>query len=446
MAVTSAIGNLGGSTRVRFALPGHDANNMSLDPRFVAIDSQWQSAFRLFASGRANGSALTGGTLTDNFFGDLRTSDFVFKQVAVAGIGPDTHTALCVARHIEDGGYVQCAAIIGTGFIRMCPMALQFSNPVAGYNGINAFEYIWFVFAVPPAGFDPVETGTAGGMSIGPHPSLGQGLFIARRGVAIESATDADLILSTRRNCFQAAETGLATIAPSTTEVNVTLAGSYPSRPVIYPFCINYFSGASTDSEPRDIAATATWVNNSTIKVAVSDSATTNRFVRFMIIATDPLYAGGTGAAANRIIMSRAGGFLGVTKVGINYTSAGWADWVFRSDRLMFHARAYGAINPGALGTGWYAYPVASTSGAPFTFFRMLVNGASATYAFAGCGSISAYCLYGLVQPPLTTRANRRYFMLKSFSATQYYFAKGEGVGFPSGVRAHAAVVNVANM
>lgn len=434
------LGLLGGFGRIRTALPGYNARDPALDPRFLSLDTQWRNVFRWHAGGLATGASLPTGMLTRSWVGGvLSSSDYWHKRIDIAGISATTHTAIVLCRNAagaDPGGvqyWRQCAVMIEDGALRVCPLLMDMTNPSIT---LNQHSFAWFVFAVSPTGNDPTEDSASNSIIAGNHPTRGSGLYISRRGTLAATAGDGDFVLSTQFNCFQVAEVGTVTRAASATEGNqsieVDLAGSYPD----YPPILNFAASVGVTSGDWTMRPTAaTWVSPSRIRLRLYGLSTTGAIpYRYAIIATDPTYVGGPGTVlVDRFGASPDFGF-GVTKKDVPFAAAGANDWIFRADRMMFQVRDYGLITPGSAGSAYYDYPIAATVGAPFTFFRM----ALVDSVWIGCGAISSLALYNG-----PSNEWRRYFSLVSTGPSQYFFGKGSSVSFPSGIRGHAGVVNV---
>jgi len=426
------MGRLGGVARIRASRPGHDVFDLSLDPRFVAFDSDWRNALRWHAGGKAAGSALTTGIYSRSWLPAGGTGIFTHKVINVPGISPGTHTAIVLARYSGTGTFnnrwYQCGALIENNVLRVCP---YLANTAASANLLNSYEYYYWVFAVKPDAPDPAEADLANSILFGDHPTRGAGIFVSRRGTDVLTAADSDLVLSTQKNYFQFHETGTANKAAVITAdeqlIQVTLSGSYPSRPPIVVWRSN-----SNVISP----AIANWVNDNTIALRLGIITTGTVTYRWGIIATDPTYPGGTGVRKRRVVRHPTFGF-GVTKKGIGVDEAGQDDWIFRSDRLSLQFRNYSTIYPNTFAVGLYSYPAdaQATSGTPFTMFQLNIGGS----AFVGIGWVSTLA----IKSP-TDGSPREWLVLASASETQFRVQKDGSISF-SGIASYAGVANVAN-
>lgn len=439
MVYRYALGNLGGSARIRTTRPGYDVTDMGLDPRFVSLDTQWRNVLRLVKQGAGPASAYTTSNLAKVWITGDNVGNYWHKEIAVSGIGPGTHTAIVLGKDTRPspvastGAWMKCDVIIEPGLLRVSPPGTAFDSGTAhlvpGY-----FDYVYYVFRVGTEGDDPVEASTANSIAMGNHPTRGAGIFISRRGTNVLTAGDDDLILSTQADCFQVSEVGFLGSSAGGT---VTLSRSYPHRPPILVFSPSH--GATAEGRPTARRVWARWLADNQIQMETT-SGTTCPF-RWAIIATDPNYAPGVGSVkVTRCVGSNSFGF-GVTKKNVDFFSAGENDWIFRSDRMMFQFRSYSAINPGAAGSSLYNYPTPASSGVPFTFFQISLAGST----FVNCGEISSQGIFGGVIGSPSIMQVKRYFIMYSANASQYYFGKAPDITYPSGVNAYCGVANVSD-
>ncbi|WP_156029589.1 hypothetical protein [Ancylobacter sp. FA202] len=422
------MGNVDGTARVRSSRPGYDAEDLTLDPRFVSFDSSWRSALRWYAGGIAPGNTLSGSVITQNWIGSFGSGTYLHKIIDIPGIARSSHTAIVLALHTS-GLWYQCAAMIETDRLRVCPYMANIGT--AGV--LNQFTYYYWVFSVGSTEFDPTEDNLSNSMLFGNHPTRGAGLFISRRGTDVLTATDDDLVLSTQKNYFQFYETGTATrgvqFSANNQLINITLAGSYPDRPPI----VAWRSNTGTVSPVY-----AAWVNDNTISIRLAFTTTTAVTYRWGLIACDPTYSGGVGTIRKRRLHMSDDFGIGVTKKNVGFDEAGQSDWIFRSDRMPLQFRDYSTIYPNTFSPGLYDYPVdaQASAGTPFTIFQMNLNSSS----WVGLGWVSTIA----VREPGTSPTPREWLTLLSATETQYRVQKDGSVSF-SGIASYAGVANVAD-
>ncbi len=438
MVYRYALGNLGGYPRVRTVRPGYDVTDMGLDPRFVSLDTQWRNVLRLVAKGSGPASAYTTSNLAKVWITGDNIGNYYHKVINVAGIAPGTHTAIVLARNTDPppvanaGAWMKCDVVIEPGLLRASPPGTAFDSATAHLYP-SRFDYVWYVFRVGTEGDDPVEAAQFNSIAMGNHPSRGPGIFISRRGTNVLTAGDDDLVLSTQGDCFQVSEVGFLGSSAGGT---VTLSRSYPHRPPILVFSPSH--GSTVEGRPTARQVWASWVSDN--QISLGTSATACPF-RWAIISTDPAYVPGVGSIlVNRCVGHPSIGF-GVTKKNIDFFVAGENDWIFRSDRMLFQFRSYHAINPGAAGSGWYNYPTPATSGVPFVFFQISLAGST----FVNCGEISSQGIFGAVIGSPSIMQVKRYFVMYSANASQYYFGKAPDISYPGGVNAFCGIVNVSD-
>lgn len=422
------MGNVGGVPRVRSSRPGYDAEDLSLDPRFVSFDSSWKSALRWYTGGIVPGSSLTGAVITRNWIGSFGSGTYLHKIINIPGITRNSHTAIVLALSTS-GLWYQCAAMIETDRLRVCPYMAN----IGVTGALNGFTYYYWVFSVNSEFFDPVEDSASNSMLFGNHPTRGAGLFISRRGTDVLTCADDDLVLSTQKNYFQFHETGTASrgaqFVANNQLIEIPLSKSYPDFPPI----VAWRSNTGTVSPVY-----AQWINSSTIAIRLSFTTTTAVKYSYGIIACDPTYSGGAGAIKKpRVFASDEFGF-GVTKKNIGFDEAGESDWIFRSDRMPLQFRNYAVIYPNTFAPGLYDYPADAhaSSGSPFTIFQMNLSSSS----WVGLGWVSTIA----IRLPGTSPVPREWLTLLSASETQYRVQKDGSVSF-SGIPSYAGVANVAN-
>lgn len=376
------LGSLGGVTRLRTCLPGHDVENVNLDERYVTFDSAWANAFRLIDNNVVSAASLS--NLTVNYAGGatrrvklLPSNGSLVRPVlawARRGAGSLQYISGGVTRtQAYQRGYRQCGVSLRASFILLSPQ-------------LSGVDYVYFIFGNNASAAE--DSGT-NGFILGNHPLHGRGLFVSRPGAPIETASLDDMTVATKKNVFQIAETGqcassgIALSDPMADPVLtgggpvcgfVDLEGSYPH----YPPVIVYFT-----TNASGIACSVFWVSPS--RLMILGGATITNF-RFAVVASDPAYRGGVDSAegVRRWHYSPPTGLV-VTKHNVNFDEAGETDYIFKSSRLTPYIKAYEQI-PSSRPFGAYSIPLPPPVGAglPFAFFLHYKNGTGDWWC--GCG------------------------------------------------------------
>lgn len=407
------LGGLDGLVRLRTVKDGQDAADLGLDSRYVTFDSAWNSSLRLLSNGVAPAASLSTRVTTYSYFPGMTSGARTSRVLSFAGSNALRPTLAWQRR--ETGAIRYTPAGYPLGVPSPAPTAYQRAYGVCAVTLRNGeillspsksgVDYVYYVFGNDGSG---PEIGGANSGRFGTHPVYGPGLFIARPGYDRLTASLDDMMLSTHRNVFQIAETGIAFadlytgggsflpfsaidtdpfpeyFGTSPSQLRsakiVNLTGSYPDFPPVIAF--------STDTGFQH-QCSVFWTSPSQFIIAGAPRATVG--MRWAVVATDPEYQGGVDTArTHRIRMSPDRG-LDITKHDINLLDAGETDYIFRSRRLTPRLAAFDAILTSTPSAD-YAIPSPPPVGAglPFVFFLL-----DDTFALSGGGR---WCGCGMVQ------------------------------------------------
>lgn len=378
--------------RLRMAKPGYDASDLALDERFLTFDSAVPNGLRLLANGVAAAGALA--NLTVNYpAGPNGPRSRRCKILPVAGANATRPTLAWARRgagfiNYIAGGVTQLAAY-QRGY-RQCGVTLR-TNSILLSPQLAGVDYAYFVFGTD--GTAPETTGPNGAI-LGWHDLHGFGFFQSRPGVDIDAAPLADMMMSSRQNLFQIAETGLVNHAGAATtdplaDPNlaslgpimgfIDLQGSYPH----YPPVIAYAMG-----NPNQLACSIFWINASRLMVLGLPNTTTP--IRIAVVATDPAYQGGTDSTSGIVRVDLTPSLFAISKHNVDVDAAGANDWIMRSDRLTPYLKSFSAVGS-FQGSNFYSLPSPppSGAGAPFNFFILWDPQASEWWC--GCGAVAYF-------------------------------------------------------
>lgn len=404
------LGNMSGVGRVRTAKLGYDVTDPALDPRYLTFDSTWVNSLRLVASGEVAGGSLGSSSITYPGWGSYSGGGYrdvkIYAGAGSAGSGPDRPAIVFVKNYggtlnIKYAGTDPATGTVPLGYARgygMCGVSMK-DNQLLFSPRRDDVNYVYYIFGNSPA--TPQAAG-ANSSLFGNHPTYGPGLFIARPGYNALSAGLDDMMLSTRTNHFQFAETGVAqpNVSPtgySTDRLNgdaffysgsatrtcriVTLSGWYPH----YPPVSMIWNDASSD----DYIPCCYWLSPN--QICLVGFRTEYSVCRYGVIATDASYVPGTDSSSGlrRCYASPSTGF-GVTKHNVDALSAGENDWIFRSDRITPYFNGFESFYAGRA-SGTYPLPAAAPSGIPFAF--MMAFDAFSGW-WCGVGLLSTYHLW----------------------------------------------------
>lgn len=391
---STVIGDIGGRIRLRTALSGVDVLDPNIDPRLLTFDSSWTSALRLLHSNVVSAAALENRNVAYGYSGSIpggsQSGNRPVRVVPFAGANGPYRPTLAWMRN-------------NGGTLSYFPAGGSFSSPVSqsyqrGYGvcAVNlrdneiylspsraGVDYVYFIFGNNPTA--PEAGGPEDGL-MGLHDVHGTGLFIARPGLNVMTASLDDMILTTRRNHFQISESGTAYSTPgpvgtaaadsdyisgdpfpaSTAVVHrckiVTLRGYYPHYPPVIA------AHADMGAAWARFSPSVFWLNPS--QILVTGMNTRDAGIRYAVVASDPAYQYGVGPVVTRIHMDE--NVLLITKHGIDMDAVSSdADYIFSSRRQSPRFTGFDLIPAGApSGTYWLPATGVAPIGAgpPFTF------------------------------------------------------------------------------
>ena len=429
-----------GGVRLRCVKAGYNPLDLGTDRRFVTFDSAWANSFRVRASGQLSGTDLGGTRITGYGLGTA------YRDVRILSMpgtnGPYRPT---LAWQRNNGGTLSIFNGAGTTdtplpYARgygVCAVNLR-DNEIYFSPSKPAHDYVYFVFDVNPTGWESVG---AGGGLIGNHPTYGPGIYIARPGVSPLTASLDDMMLTSQRNHFQIAQTGLTggsthtvgndpfpTHAASQTRAGflVNLGRSYPDYPPVIAFPTDYQGGVGQLSHRH--SCSIFWISPSQILILSSFG---DAPIRWAIVGSDPGYAPGTGALVNRVAWIRGAGFY-VTKKGIDISAAMPGDFLFRSDRQTPRFEGFDIIDAGAAaGTTAVAYPLPNppaAGGLPFSFIIASDNLPYSGY-WCGCGMVVTQDIIRVPPSPTLGSYYGPFFSGLVYTRNSYKWFRDAGYG-----------------
>lgn len=399
MADNTGFVRMGGGVRLRTCLPGYDPENPALDERVLTYDSTWPNALRVLHNGISYGGSLGGRAITYGTVGvpGARNGARQVKVLPFAGANGPFRPTLAWMRN--GGGTLNFVAagtsLSGPGETKtyargygVCAVNLR-NDEILFSPARNEVDYVYYIF-----GTNPTAAEGAGGNSIvlGKHPLYGPGIYVSRPGFDAETCALDDMVLTSRRNHFQVAETGiaypstysgggalapndlasgdpfpLAGVAPVRTAAIVNLRGSYPHYPPVMAFAVDVGLGG----EPRH-QCSIFWLSPS--QLLLTSSAGGGSGIKFAVVGGDPTYQFGvdTIPGLDRVWWAKGDG-LYVVKHDVTYGSAGPNDFLYRSDRQSPRFSGFGTIATAAP-SNFYDLPAPAPLGAGPPFAFMIVS------------------------------------------------------------------------
>lgn len=431
-----------GGVRLRSVKAGYNPLDLGTDRRFVTFDSSWANSFRVRTSGVVPGTALGErriGYGAGAAYRDVR----VLNWAEVAGANGPYRPTLAWQRN--NGGSLNIFNGAGTTdtplpYARgygVCAVNLR-DNEILFSPSKPAHDYVYYVFDVNPTGWE--ATGAGGGL-LGNHPIHGPGIYIARPGVNPLSAGLDDMMLTSQRNHFQIAQTGLTggsthTIGndPFPSHVAsrlrsgflVDLGRSYTDYPPVIAFPTDYQAGI--DELGHRHSCSIFWLNPSQLMILSSFG---NAPIRWAVVGSDPGYVPGQAALVRRVAWIKGAG-LYVTKKGIDITVAGASDFLFRSDRQTPRFEGFSGIDAGAAaGTTAVAYALPNpppAGGPPFTFL-MASDNLSYSGWWCGCGCVITQDIIRTTPSPTLGVYYGPFFSGVVYTRTSYKWFRDSGYG-----------------
>lgn len=445
------LGGVDGIVRLRTVKAGYNAADDTLDARYVTFDSTWENSLRLLGNGVVSSASLSTRTVTYNYFPGVPAGTRTARVLPFSG---DNSMRPVLAWQRRGAGTIQYTPSgwpLGnfplpapTAYQRaygVCAATLR-NNEILLSPSKSGVDYVYFVFGNDGSG---PEIGGANSGRIGNHPTYGPGLYIARPGYDRLTASLDDMMLTTRRNHFQFAETGIAFpdrytgggafnptssissdpnpeffgAKPSQTRNAklVTTTGSYPHYPPVVAF--------STDTGFQH-QLSVFWLNASQFIIAGTPNALVG--MRWGVVATDPTYQGGTDTVHTRRIRMSPDGGIDISKHDVDVLSAGQTDFIFRSRHLTPRFSGFASV----LSTAPSAdYSLASTPGAgagiPFVFYIFDDTFAgSGGGRWCGCGMVQMQDIFttgGPTPPYMPTQ-----FRAATISRTAYRWYRQSGI------------------
>lgn len=431
-----------GRMRMRAVLAPHNADDLGLDPRLVTFDSAWTNVLRLRANGVAAANALEARSLS---YAGLpgQTGTRGVRVIPHAGVNGPWRPTLAWQRN--NGGTLQ-QRVAGTDFgaptvarpyVRgygVCAVSLADDEILVSPSKASS-EYCWFIFGTNPTSD---EGDGPNGMGRGLHPLYGRGLFMSRPGFNHLTCSLDDMMLSTRRPCFQIAETG--TVFPNTSNAGgttwdadqivadpfptgpdggsrncaiVTLTRSYPHYPPVMAY-------AMAPQGQGHAHLSVFWLSANQILIAGTPAG--NIGMRYAVVGTDPAYQGGLDTVTGRCrIHTEPGLGTCVTHHDVHYYTAHAGQFIFRADRLTPRFPGFGSIVTGE-STGAKALPSIGIppvgASAPFVFY-LVPHG---QHWWCGCGVVHSQDIYDSV-----TNFPMFYFRASTYNRANYWWAKESG-------------------
>ncbi|ADH87366.1 hypothetical protein Snov_0029 [Ancylobacter novellus DSM 506] len=389
----------GGAMRLRTALPGHDPEDENTDERYLTFDSFWGGTLRLLANNVVSAASLANLTVTYPAGADGPITRRC-KVLPSAGENATRPTLAWARRGAGSVTYRSGGVDTPTGYqrgYRQCGVTLR-TNSILLSPQLAGVDYVYFVFGNNGTA---AEGSGGNGVIIGDHDLHGVGLHASRLGFNVDTATLAEMAVSTRKNVFQIFETGTVTLTGTALtdpladpNVNsfalpaafVDLAGSYPH----YPPVIAYSVGNS-----EQVNCSVFWINAS--RLLILGTADFSTPVRFAVVASDPAYQGGVDSATGIVRLDITGDYVRVSKHNIGIDAAGIADLVFDSDRLTPRLKGFSAVGA-SQGSGFFNLPSPPPVGAgpPFNFF--ILWDPQIGEWWCGCGNVAYFDVLGFFQ------------------------------------------------
>lgn len=385
--------------RLRTALPGHDPEDEDIDERYLTFDSFWGGTLRLLSNNVVSAASLANLTITYPAGADGPITRRC-KVLPSAGENATRPTLAWARRGAGAVTYSQGGVDTPTGYqrgYRQCGVTLR-TNSILLSPQLAGVDYVYFVFGNNGTA---AESAGGNGIIIGQHDLHGVGLHASRLGFDVDTATLAEMAVSTRKNVFQIFET--ATVAWSggvltdpMADPNVTatvqgagfvdLVGSYPH----YPPVVAYAIGNS-----NQMNCSVFWINSSRLLVVGHPTTTTS--VRIAVVASDPAYQGGVDATAGIWRLDLSGDYVRVSRHNVDLATAGIADLVFDSRRLTPRLKGFSPVGA-SQGSGFFNLPSPPPVGAgpPFNFF--ILWDPQIGEWWCGCGNVAYFDVLGFYQ------------------------------------------------
>ncbi|SCW95679.1 hypothetical protein [Ancylobacter rudongensis] len=400
MSLGQSLVEINGILRYRTVLPGYNAKDPALDPRYVTFDSTWQNTLRLMASGTVAGSSLSTSIyqFRNSAIGGTVIANRIVRVIPVPGATVKT-PALVWA--VAPAGNVQKLTVVGNQVFqtpvpfqkgyRMCSVNLK-NDAIHVSPSYNNRDYTYLVFKTDPT---TTEESGGNGARIGLHPLYGMGAFFSRPGFNHLTCSLDDMMLTSARNMAQVYETGYVTVDATYSGepfgnsggggTIVNLRGSYPDFPPVIAF------RTSTGAISRLMSVF--WLSPSQILVT---GASSGNQVRFAVLSATPDYIPDPDTRAVRRVRM-VNGSLDITKRNIDWSEAtSDADFLFRSSRQT--AQFNGMLPfPTVLNSGFYPLHTPSPAGAGPPFVFMLAFEATCGW-WCGCGYVDTQDIVGITQ------------------------------------------------